>query len=130
MPLVMIHVLEGRRDDEALRALADTVHQVVLEHFDAPAGDRYQIITEHRRGLIIAEDTGLGFDRTDDLVVLRLVQQGRTTERKQDFYREVARRLQQETGLAPTDLIVSVVANEPEDWSFGLGEAQFLTGAL
>ncbi len=33
-------------------------------------------------------------------------------------------------GLEPTDLIVSVVANERADWSFGLGRAQFLEGDL
>ena len=32
--------------------------------------------------------------------------------------------------MAPTDLIVSVVANDREDWSFGLGRAQFLDGDL
>jgi hypothetical protein len=36
------------------------------EYFDAPDRDRYQIITEHKRGQIIAEDTGLGFERTDE----------------------------------------------------------------
>ena len=33
-------------------------------------------------------------------------------------------------GPAPTDLVVSVAANSPEDWSFGLGRAQFLEGDL
>jgi hypothetical protein len=31
---------------------------------------------------------------------------------------------------APGDLIVSMVENEKEDWSFGAGRAQFLTGEL
>ena len=48
------------------------------EYFDAPNRDRYQIITEHKRGQIIAEETGLGFERTDDIVIVQIFQQGRT----------------------------------------------------
>jgi hypothetical protein len=32
--------------------------------------------------------------------------------------------------VAPTDLIVSVFVNGLQDWSFGLGRAQFLEGDL
>ena len=32
--------------------------------------------------------------------------------------------------VRPEDLIVSVVHNDREDWSFGHGRAQFLTGEL
>ena len=68
MPLVRIDVQEGRTAEQ-LRRLADVVQEVMLEVFDAPDRDRYQIITEHKVGHIIAEDTNLGFERTDELVV-------------------------------------------------------------
>jgi phenylpyruvate tautomerase PptA (4-oxalocrotonate tautomerase family) len=106
VPLVRIDVVEGRRSPEQLRLLADTVQDVLLDVFAAPPRDRYQVITEHRPGQLICEDTGLGIERTDDLVVLQVFQQGRS------------------------DLVVSVSANTREDWSFGLGRAQFLDGDL
>lgn len=81
-------------------------------------------------GHIIAEDTGLGFERTDGVVVIQIVQQGRTTAQKKAAYEQLAERLEAECRVAPTDLIVSVVANGREDWSFGLGRAQFLEGEL
>ena len=81
-------------------------------------------------GHIIAEDTGLGYERTDGVVVIQIVQQGRTTEQKKAAYEQLAKRLDAECDVAPTDLIVSVVANGREDWSFGLGRAQFLEGDL
>ena len=102
----------------------------MLEVFAAPPRDRYQIITEHPVGHIIAEDTGLGFDRTDGVVVIQIVQQGRTAEQKTATYRQLATRLHADCGVEPTDLIVSVTANGREDWSFGRGEAQFLLGRL
>ena len=61
MPLVRIDVQQGRTPEE-LRKLADTIQDVMLDVFAAPPRDRYQIITEHDKGHIIAEDTGLGLD--------------------------------------------------------------------
>lgn len=129
MPLVRIDVQEGRPATE-LRRIADVVQDVMLDVFAAPPGDRYQIITEHPVGHIIAEDTGLGFERSDGVLVIQIFQQGRTVEQKKAAYRELASRLEAECDVAPTDLIVSVAANGREDWSFGLGRAQFLEGDL
>jgi hypothetical protein len=32
--------------------------------------------------------------------------------------------------IPPFDVVISVFSNADEDWSFGLGRAQFLTGEL
>ncbi|HYH26823.1 MAG TPA: tautomerase family protein [Blastococcus sp.] len=130
MPLVRIDVVEGRRTPEQLRLLADTIQEVMLDVFAAPPGDRYQVITEHRPGQLICEDTGLGIERTADLVVLQVFQQGRSEEQKRALYAGLSRRLGEATGLAAGDLVVSVMGNTREDWSFGLGRAQFLDGDL
>ena len=129
MPLVRIDVQAGRTPVQ-LRRLADTVQEVMLDVFAAPPGDRYQIITEHAVGHIIAEDTGLGLERSDGVTVIQVFQQGRNAEQKQAAYDQLAKRLDAAELVRPEDLIVSVVANEREDWSFGLGRAQFLTGEL
>jgi phenylpyruvate tautomerase PptA (4-oxalocrotonate tautomerase family) len=129
MPLVRIDVQEGRTLDE-LRKLADTIQDVMLDVFGAPPGDRYQIITEHPTGHIIAEDTGLGLERTDGIVIIQIFQQGRSTQQKVAAYAELANRLEAECGVRPEDLIISMNANRHVDWSFGLGRAQFLEGTL
>jgi phenylpyruvate tautomerase PptA (4-oxalocrotonate tautomerase family) len=130
MPLVRIDVVEGRRTPEQLRLLADTVQEVMLDVFAAPPGDRYQAITEHRPGQLICEDTGLGIERTEDLVLLQVFQQGRSEEQKRALYAGLSRRLGEVIGLPGGDLVVSVIGNTREDWSFGLGRAQFLDGDL
>lgn len=129
MPLVRIDVLRGRTP-EGLRKLADTVQNVMLEVFAAPPRDRYQIISEHDKGHIIAEDTGLGLQRSDGIVIIQIFRQGRSTKQKVAVYAELAQRLEAECGVRPEDLIVSVMANKYADWSFGLGEAQFMNGRL
>jgi phenylpyruvate tautomerase PptA (4-oxalocrotonate tautomerase family) len=129
MPLVRIDVQTGRTPAE-LRRLADVVQDVMLEVFAAPPRDRYQIITEHPVGHIIAEDTGLGLERSDGVTVIQIFQQGRSVEQKQAAYAGLAQRLAAEDLVRPEDLIVSVNANERADWSFGLGRAQFIEGTL
>jgi phenylpyruvate tautomerase PptA (4-oxalocrotonate tautomerase family) len=129
MPLVRIDLLKGRTPQEVHR-LADTVQDVMLDVFAAPPRDRYQIITEHDGGHIIAEDTGLGLERSDGIVIIQIFQQGRSTKQKLAAYAELAERLEAECGVRPEDLIISVMANKHADWSFGLGEAQFLSGSL
>jgi phenylpyruvate tautomerase PptA (4-oxalocrotonate tautomerase family) len=129
MPLVRIDVQAGRTPTE-LRRLADVVQDVMLDVFAAPPRDRYQIITEHPVGHIIAEDTGLGLERSDGVTVIQIFQQGRSLAQKKAAYVELAKRLESQCGLRPADLIVSINANEPADWSFGLGRAQFLEGEL
>ena len=125
MPLVRIDVQAGRTPAE-LRHLADVVQEVMLDVFAAPPRDRYQILTEHPVGHIIAEDTGLGFERTDGVTVVQIFQQGRTADQKQAAYAQLARRLDAECGVRPQDLIVSVTATDRADSSFGLVRAQFL----
>jgi phenylpyruvate tautomerase PptA (4-oxalocrotonate tautomerase family) len=129
MPLVRIDVQKGRTPAE-LRKLADTIQDVMLDVFAAPPRDRYQIITEHDNGQIIAEDTGLGLERSDAIVIIQIFQQGRSSEQKVAMYAELAKRLEAECGLRPEDLIISVIANRHADWSFGLGQAQFVNGTL
>ena len=95
MPLVRIDVQEGRTPEE-LRKLADTIQDVMLDVFAAPPRDRLQIITEHDKGHIIAEDTGLGFDRSDAIVIIQIFQQSRSNEQKLATYAELAKRFEAE----------------------------------
>jgi hypothetical protein len=49
---------------------------------------------------------------------------------KEKFYELLASNLAERCGLDPADLIVSITENDDDDWSFGYGRAQFLTGEL
>ncbi|PQE33725.1 4-oxalocrotonate tautomerase protein [Rutstroemia sp. NJR-2017a WRK4] len=135
MPLVKIDIIRNVRTPEEIKKLADVVQEVMLGKFNAPAKDRrvdkrYQIITQHEPYEMICEDTGLGFERTEKLVFIQIFQQGRSKEVKEATMAELAKRLGDECGVPGTDLIISVAANTKEDWSFGMGRAQFMTGEL
>jgi hypothetical protein len=129
MPLLRFDLVEGR-SEAAIRKILDTTHEVLLETIKVPRRDRYQVVHEHKRARMVVEDTGLGFARTDQVLLLQVTSRPRSREMKANFYRLLVERLAANCGIAPNDVIVNFVTNADEDWSFGAGRAQFLTGEL
>jgi len=129
MPLLCMDVIEGRTADE-IKALTDAVHRAMLAAFKVPERDRYQIVQEHKASHFIAEDTGLGIPRTEKFVLIRVTTRPRTTAEKQAFYQLVCEELKTSCNIESSDVMISMVSNTDEDWSFGLGRAQFLTKEL
>jgi phenylpyruvate tautomerase PptA (4-oxalocrotonate tautomerase family) len=129
MPFLRFDLIEGRSEAE-LKALLDAAHRAMLAAFKVPERDRYQIVQEHKRSHMIVEDTGLGIERSDKIVFLQVTTRSRDRKLKEAFYRLLCESLERDCGIAPSDVVVSMVENFDEDWSFGLGRAQFLTGEL
>jgi phenylpyruvate tautomerase PptA (4-oxalocrotonate tautomerase family) len=129
MPLLRFDLIEGRSAIE-LKALLDAAHRAMLAAFGVPPRDRYQIVTEHPRSHMIIEDPGLGIERSNKLVVVQVTTRKRKKKQKEEFYRLLCEELERACGIKPSDVMVTMVENSDEDWSFGLGRAQFLTGAL
>jgi phenylpyruvate tautomerase PptA (4-oxalocrotonate tautomerase family) len=129
MPLLYIDLIEGRTPAE-VKVLLDAIHDAVVDAFGVPPGDRYQVVRTHPAHEIVAWDTGLGIDRSSQLVVVHVVSRRRTRAMKEKFYGLLAANLADRCGVDPADLIISITENGDEDWSFGHGRAQFLTGEL
>jgi len=129
MPLLRFDLIEGRTDEE-MKTLLDAAHRAMLKAFKVPERDRYQIVHEHPAAHMIVEDTGLGIPRTNKVVVVTVTSRPRKKKQKEVFYRLLCEELERSCGIAPSDVMVSIVENTDEDWSFGLGRAQFLTGEL
>jgi len=129
MPLLRFDVMEGRSADQ-IATLLDAAHRAVLSAFGVPAGDRYQIVHQHAASHFVVQDTGLDIARSDNVVVISVTSRPRTRADKEKFYVELCRELKESCGIEPSDVMVNIVSNTDEDWSFGLGRAQFLTGEL
>jgi phenylpyruvate tautomerase PptA (4-oxalocrotonate tautomerase family) len=129
MPLIKFDILEGRTEAQ-ITSMLDAAHRAVVDSFQVPEGDRYQVINEHCPSHLIVEDTGLGIARTSNMVILTVISRPRSKESKQIFYKELTRLLHERCEIAPSDVVVSFIINSDEDWSFGYGVAQFLTGEL
>jgi len=129
VPLVVVDLIAGR-SAEQVRALLDGVHDAVVQALEVPERDRYQIVHEHEPSRMVVQDTGLGIERSQDVVVIQVTSRPRPHEQKVALYRLVCEQLENRCGISPSDVMVSIVENTDEDWSFGHGRAQFLTGEL
>ncbi|UEL29319.1 tautomerase family protein [Pseudarthrobacter sp. L1SW] len=129
MPLVRIDVNEGRSRGE-LQQLSRGIHDAIIAEYAIPERDYFHILSEHTEGQIFAQDAGLGFERTRDVVMIQIFTQGgRSQEAKQRLFAAVAEKLA-EAGTAGEDVFIGYVENTAVDWSFGFGRAQYVTGEL
>jgi len=129
MPLLRFDILEGRTENE-IGQLLDAAHTAMVEAFGVPSSDRFQVVHEHKPSRVRFEDIGLGIKRSDKVVMLQITAMPRSGKQKETFYRLLAENLKTACGIAPEDVIVSYLGNGNDDWSFGLGEAQFVSGRL
>lgn len=128
-PLLYIDRIEGRSPSE-VRELLDTIHETVLDAVGAPERDRYHVVGARPSHEIVALDAGLGITRSSGPVVIRMVSRRRPYELRLRFSKPPASDLAERYGLDPADPVVSVAENDDENWSFGCGRAQLLTGKL
>jgi hypothetical protein len=129
MPLVRLDLIEGRNEAE-IASLLDASHRALVSAFGIPERDRYQVVHEHRRDRAIFQDSGLAIPRTDRVVLVSITTRPRSEASKLAFFDELCRLLKVRCGIESSDVIVSIVTNADEDWSFGYGRAQFKTGEL
>ena len=129
MPLVRIDVNQGRSPAE-LAALSRAIHDAILAEYGIPERDYFHILTEHAQGQIVAQDAGLGFERTSGVVMIQIFTQGgRSQEAKSSLFEAIATGLAG-VGVAGEDVFVGYVENSPGDWSFGFGRSQYVSGEL
>ncbi|HXX02602.1 MAG TPA: tautomerase family protein [Candidatus Acidoferrales bacterium] len=125
MPLVRIS-LRGGKSEQYRRALADGVHQAMVEAIDAPVQDRFQIVTEHSANDLIYDPNFFGIERGDDIVIVQItLSAGRKPPQKRKLFQRMAEILSKNPGLRPQDLMINLVEVVWENWSFGNGEAQY-----
>jgi 4-oxalocrotonate tautomerase len=125
MPLVRISLQEGK-SEQYRRAVADGVHQALVEAIDAPPQDRFQIVTQHTGNDLIYDPTYLGVERGDNIVVVQItLSAGRKPGQKRKLFQRMAEILAKNPGLRPQDLMINLVETVWENWSFGKGEAQY-----
>ena len=129
MPLLRFDLIQGR-DENAVKKLLDAAHRAVVRSLGVPLRDRYQVVHQHPAHELVVQDTGLGLQRSKDVVLITITSAERSDALKQALYQALAEDLESQCGIDPQDLVVSVVSNGKSDWSIGLGEAQFLTGQL
>ncbi|HMD16036.1 MAG TPA: tautomerase family protein [Terriglobales bacterium] len=127
MPLVRIDLLEGKSPEYRIQ-VGQIVYQSMLEVLGVPNDDRFQIISEHPQAGLQFDRDYLGIHRSDDCIFVQItLSSGRTVETKQRFYKVVADGLHEVLKLRREDVFINLVEVAKENWSFGDGEAQYVS---
>jgi phenylpyruvate tautomerase PptA (4-oxalocrotonate tautomerase family) len=123
MPLVRISFTPAH-DATMQRQVADHVHEALVESVSIPADDRFQLLRQS--GEMIYDRQYLGITRTEKFVIVEIVMRaGRPVEKKQALYKNIAERLER-LGIPKGDVMIVLLENDLEDWSFGNGVAQYV----
>ena len=85
MPPVRVDMLEGRTDDE-LKLMLDTILDCVVEAFDVPERDCYQIMHKQKKGRMVILDTGMRFERSDGVAAIQSSTNPRTHVEKMKVF--------------------------------------------
>jgi phenylpyruvate tautomerase PptA (4-oxalocrotonate tautomerase family) len=125
MPLVRIDLREGT-SAAYRKAIADGVHAAMIDAIAIPPDDRFQVINEHAADGLIYDPQYLGILRSDKVVLIQItLSAGRKPGQKRALYKRIVELLAKSPGIRPEDIFVNLVEVAWENWSFGLGEAQY-----
>lgn len=128
MPLVRINHPAGK--PAAFRAaISMGVYQAMLDTFNVPADDHFQVLTESGPvAQIVRPLQYLGIVYSGDLTFIQITcNDTRTVEQKKALYAAIADNLTRNSGLRREDIFISLVEVKKENWSFGNGIAQYAT---
>lgn len=125
MPFVRAFVPQELTDDQ-VGAISQAVHQSLVETMDVPATDRFQVITRQPANTLFYAPEYLGIKHGSKIVMMQIyLRSGRTVEKKQALYAAIASSVARTGAVEAKDVIIALVENEKEDWSFGEGIAQY-----
>jgi phenylpyruvate tautomerase PptA (4-oxalocrotonate tautomerase family) len=127
MPLVRIDLLRGQAPGLG-RRVGEVVYRSMVDAIDVPRNDNFQVIGEHSAETLVFDLGYFGIARTDDFVAIQItLSEGRSLEKKRLLYKTIAERLHRELGLRPQDVFINLVEVKKENWSFGGGEASYVS---
>lgn len=125
MPLVHISLRSGK-PDAYRQAIIDGIFSALHTDFAVPPDDQFMCITEHDAANFRYGATYLNVARSEDLVFIQITASNtRTADRKFALYRRLAEVLGENPGLRPEDVFINIIEVAKENWSMGLGAAQY-----
>jgi phenylpyruvate tautomerase PptA (4-oxalocrotonate tautomerase family) len=124
MPLVHVSLRAGK--PAAYRqAILDSLYRAMREALNVPEGDQFMTVSEHEAANF-RYGQAFGVARSDDVVFIQItVFSTRTAEQKTELFRRIAELLAESPGIRSEDVFVNVLDAAKENWSVGLGLAQF-----
>ncbi|MCI4664410.1 MAG: tautomerase family protein [Neomegalonema sp.] len=125
MPLTRVTMLRGR-PVEYRQAAVQSIYQAMRETFAVPQDDLFAMIHEVERENFVFGANYMDIARSDDLLIIQIIcTNSRSVEQKKALYARTAELLAEKPGVRTEDVFINLVETAKENWSFGLGTAQY-----
>jgi len=125
MPFVRID-LSKQYPDGVAQQVGDIIFQAMREHINVPEDDKFQVITKHDTNELVIPKSYLGIEYSEGIIFIQVtLNEGRSTEMKQQFYKAINEALVAKLKLRPQDIVINLVEVNKENWSFGNGAMQY-----
>ncbi len=126
MPFVQIS-LGTQHSEETKTGISDAIHQALIEAFNIPKDDFFQVFRAVPSKDLQFPQSYMGVAHTEDIIYVEIIARGgRTPDQKKSLYQQIATGISANTPIKASDVIIILVENTLECWSFGNGIAQYL----
>ncbi|RQW63534.1 tautomerase family protein [Vibrio viridaestus] len=123
MPLTRIIVQKEHYSRNELNKISHILHAVLVNEFDVPVRDQFQIIEEVEKNNIIVDREYLSPGRTSGYILFYITAgKPRNLTQKTRFYRELCLQLTKQTSIRSADIMVIIQYTDASDWSFSNGD--------
>lgn len=121
MPVVEIFMRRGRTPAE-IAVITDTLHDALVEAYEVPRGDRFQIVHQQEPHEFVFDAHFMG-PRSEKFLLVRVIAgRDRPVETKRKLYSLIADNLERNGAVARSDVFVIVDNVQPTDFSVSNGQ--------
>ena len=125
MPLVRISLPQNTQPSD-VAAVSAAVHQALVATFNVPEPDRFQAIHRHSQEELVCTPEFLGIKHSAHVVFVQIsCSPGRSLDMKKALYAKIALEVAHSSSFKAGDVIINLLETNRENWSFGLGVAQY-----
>ena len=125
MPLVRISLPQHTTSPDAA-AISTAVHNALVATFNVPEPDRFQAIHRHSQEELVCTPEFLGIQHSEHVVFVQIsCSPGRSLDMKKALYAKIAFDIAHSSSFKTEDVIINLLETARENWSFGLGVAQY-----
>jgi phenylpyruvate tautomerase PptA (4-oxalocrotonate tautomerase family) len=107
---------------EQQHGIVQGIHQALVDSIGMPTDELFNMVSPYSPGQFAFSRTFNGVDRSDRVVVIEItLRRGRSDATKRSLYASIARNLEANAGVKPTDIFIFMHENDYSDWSVGHG---------
>ena len=110
----------------SVAAISTAIHNGLVATFNVPEPDRFQAIHRHSQQELICTPEFLGIQHSRQVVFVQIsCSPGRSLDMKKALYAKIVEDIALTSSFKAEDVIINLLETNRENWSFGLGIAQY-----